>query len=89
MNANRLLLAIIPASGQTPRIWNTGIEIDSVRGISQDTEISELKVRSIERFRDEQQVIKERQAIYAIRYDVDPAAGSVADAIRILKEATP
>jgi len=89
MNGNQLLLAIIPAPEQGPRIWNTGVVIDSVRSIAQDTGKSELKVRAVERFRDDQTTIRERQASYVIRYTVDPETGSVADTIGIVKEGAP
>jgi hypothetical protein len=88
-NGNQSVPAIIPAPEQARRIWNTGIDIDSVRCISQDTGKSERKVRAFERFRDDQKAIRERQAFYVIRYNVDPETGSVADAVRIRRDGAP
>lgn len=89
MNGNHLLLAIIPAPEQVAHIWDTGIDIDSVRSVAQDTENSEIRIKVIEHFQEEQRDIKERQSQYTIRYAVDTATGSVADAIHIRNDGTP
>jgi len=89
MNGNHILLAIIPAPEQAPHIWDTGIDIDSVRNIVQDTEKSELRIKVIEHFQPDQNDIRERQSLYTIRYNVDPATGSIADSIHIRNDVTP
>jgi hypothetical protein len=89
MNGNHLLLAIIPAPGQVPHIWDTGIDIDSVRNIVQDAEKSEVRIKVIEHFQPDQHDTRERQSLYTIRYDLDPATGSIADSIHIRNDVTP
>jgi len=88
MNGNHLLLAIIPAPEQVPHIWDTGI-IDSVRNVVQDSEKSEVRIKVIEHFQPDQHDIRERQSLYTIRYDVDPATGSIADSIHIRNDVMP
>ena len=89
MNGNHLLLAIIPAPEQVPHIWDTGIDIDSVRNVVQDSEKSEVRIKVIEHFQPDQHDIRERQSLYTIRYDVDPATGSIADSIHIRNDVMP
>jgi hypothetical protein len=89
MNGNQLLLAIIPAPERAPHIWNTGIDIDTVRTIVRDPGKTALKINVVERYQDDQHAIKERLASYTIRYDVDTTTGSVADTLHVGNEGNP
>lgn len=89
MNGNHLLLAIIPAPEQVPHIWDTGIDIDRVRNVVQDSEKSEVRIKVVEHYQSDQHEIRERQSLYTIRYNVDPATGSIAESIHIRNDVTP
>jgi hypothetical protein len=83
LNGNRLMLAVVPDPALEPRVWRTGIDIYSVRGVALDAEKSEISIDVTEHFQDDHGPIRERPRSYTIRYDVDAESGAVSEAIQV------
>jgi hypothetical protein len=86
MNGNRLLFAVVSHSDHDQRVWETGIDVYRVRSVALDAQKSEVAISVIEHVREDEGPIRERPALYTIRYDVDATGGGLSETIRIRKE---
>lgn len=88
VNGNRLVLAIVPDPELKPRVWRTGIDVYSVRGVALDAGKSAISIDVTEHFQGGEGPIRKRARRYTIRYDVDAKSGAVAETIRVRADAT-
>jgi hypothetical protein len=87
VNGNRLLLAIVPEPSQVPHVFETGIDIYTLRSVVLDTEKSEISIDTTEHVQGEAGPIRERPRSYTIRYDVDAESGAVSETIQVRNDA--
>jgi hypothetical protein len=83
MNGNRLMLSIVTYPDQEPRVWETGIDVYTVKNVDLNAEKSEIVIEVAEHSQGDDGRIGERPATYTLRYQVDPETAAISKTLRV------